>query len=157
MLVVADTSALVALASCDGLGLLDALFGDIRVPRAVWDECTVGGKPQAEGLEIYLTGRVAEIDLAEFVIATPGLGRGELQAMALYKRLHADRLLVDDARARKVARLNAIAVVGSLGVLLLAKDRELITAVAPRLAAIEAAGIYIAADLVAEALRLAGE
>lgn len=157
MLVVADSSALVALASCDGLGLLDKLFDDVRVPPAVRDECTIPGKPEAERLESYLARKVAEIDLADYVIAAPGLGRGELEAMALYKRLHADRLLVDDARARKVAKLNSIAVVGSLGVLLLAKSRRLIPAVRPHLAAIEAAGIYVAQELATETLRLAGE
>jgi hypothetical protein len=35
--------------------------------------------------------------------------------MALYKHLQADRLLLDDHRARKVARLNEIEVIGSLG------------------------------------------
>jgi hypothetical protein len=32
MLVIADTSALIALAACDALPLLDHLFQDVRVP-----------------------------------------------------------------------------------------------------------------------------
>lgn len=157
MLVVADTSALVALAACDRLTLLDQLFDKVRVPHAVWDECTVPGKPHAERLATYLAGKISEIDLADFVIAAPGLGRGELEAMALYKHLDADRLLLDDARARRVARLNAITVIGSLGVLLIAKERRLIPAVRPYLSAIQAAGIYISSELATETLRLAGE
>jgi uncharacterized protein len=35
MILVADCSALIALASCDGLHLLDALFGTVIVPEAV--------------------------------------------------------------------------------------------------------------------------
>jgi predicted nucleic acid-binding protein len=45
MLVVADTSALVALAACQQLHLLEVLFDEIRVPPAVHRECTVPGKP----------------------------------------------------------------------------------------------------------------
>lgn len=157
MLVVADTSALLALAVCEGLPLLDALFQDVRVPPAVLRECTVSGKPQSERLESYLQGKVAGIDLSEFVIAAAGLGRGELEAMALYRRLRADRLLLDDGRARRVARLNSISVVGSTGVLLLARAQGLIPDVKSRLGAIRSAGIYLAEPLVAEALRLAGE
>jgi predicted nucleic acid-binding protein len=157
MLIVADTSALLALAACEGLSLLDALFQDVRVPPAVLRECTVPGKPQAEHLEEYLQGKVAEVDLSEFVIAAAGLGRGELEAMALYRRLHADRLLLDDGRARRVARLNSIAVVGSTGVLLLAKAQDLIPDVKSRLEAIQSAGIYLAEPLVAQALKIAGE
>ena len=43
MLVVADTSALLALVACDGLTLLDELFAEVRVPMAVWRECTISG------------------------------------------------------------------------------------------------------------------
>jgi hypothetical protein len=77
--------------------------------------------------------------------------------MALYKRLGADRLLLDDARARKIARLNAIEMVGSVGVLLLAKSEGLIESVRPRLESIRAAGIYLGEGLVSAALRATGE
>lgn len=157
MLIVADTSALLALAVCDSLSLLDAIFQEIRVPPAVFRECTVSGKPEAERLQHYLHNKVAEVDLTAYVIAAAGLGCGELEAMALYKRLHADRLLLDDNRARKIARFNAIEVIGSIGVLLLAKDCGLIPAVRPRLDAVHAAGIYLSEQLAIEALRLAGE
>lgn len=157
MLVVADTSALLALASCDALPLLDALFGEVRVPPAVFRECTVPGKPQADRLRDYLRIRVMTVDLAPWVIAASGLGRGELEAMALYKQLRADRLLLDDRRARRVASFNAIEIIGSVGVLVLAKANGLIPAVRPRLDAIQAAGIFIGKALVEEALRLAEE
>lgn len=157
MLVVADTSALVALAACEGLPLLDELFEEVRVPLAVFRECTVPGKVEADALEGYLATKVVAVDLGEFVIASTGLGQGELEAMALYKRLNADRLLIDDGRARKVARLNSIEVIGSIGVLLLARARGLIPLVGPRLDAVRRSGIYLGDALVAEALRLAKE
>lgn len=157
MLVVADTSALVALAACDSLWLLDRLFQDVRIPQAVLRECTIPNKPEAERLNTYLQDKVAEVDLEDFVIAVAGLGQGELEAMALYKRLHADRLLMDDNRARKVARLNGIEVVGSLGVLLRAKRADLVPQIRSLLTVIQAAGVHYGSGLVAEALRLAGE
>jgi uncharacterized protein len=157
MLIVADTSALIALAACDSLPLLDHLFTDVRVPLAVLRECTVPGKPETGRLEAYLRERVVEVDLQEFVIAVSGLGQGELEAMALYKRLHAERLLVDDYRARKVAYLNGIEVVGSLGVLLRAKESGLITKIRPLIVEIQAAGVRYGEQLVKEVLRLAGE
>lgn len=157
MLVVADTSALVALAACDVLSILDSLFQEVRVPLAVFQECTVAGKPEAERLKAYLRGKVVEVDLKEFVIAVAGLGQGELEAMVLYKRLRADRLFLDDHRARNVARLNGIEVVGSLGVLLQAKESGLIAELRPLVDIIQTAGIHYGAQLVAEALRLASE
>jgi uncharacterized protein len=96
MLVVADASALLSLAACVGLALLDRLFEKVRVPPAVFGECTGRGKPGAEVLERYLHDKDEGVNLGEFAIAAGELGRGELEAMALYKRLGADRLLVND-------------------------------------------------------------
>lgn len=157
MLVVADTSALLALAACDGLALLESVFGDIRVPPAVLSECTIPGKAHAEDLRDFLQDRVVTVDLARFIIAAPGLGKGELEAMALYRHLNADRLLLDDGRARRIARFNGIHVVGSIGVILLAKEQGFVPHVAPLLHLVQSAGIRLSEPLVAEALRLAGE
>lgn len=157
MLVVADSSALLGLASCEGLHLLDSLFESVRVPPAVFAECTVSDRPYSQDLLKYLQDKVEPVDLNSFVIATPGLGSGELEAMALYKRLQADRLLVDDGRARRVARANHIEVIGSIGVLVLAKLESLIPAVEPRLQALKDSGIYVSDDLVRAALEIAGE
>lgn len=157
MLVVADTSSLVALAAAESLDLLDQLFDDVRIPSAVEAELLVPGKPHAVVLREFLHGKVVAVDLTRYVIAAPGLGLGELEAMALYKAISADQLLVDDERARKVARLNSIQVVGSVGVLLLSKGAGLITAIKPRLDAMHSAGIHMSASLVRDALRLAGE
>lgn len=63
MLVVADTSALLALTACDGLRLLDPLFRDIRVPRAVFRECVVPDKPAAKRLADYWVDKIADVDL----------------------------------------------------------------------------------------------
>jgi predicted nucleic acid-binding protein len=72
MLVIADTSPLVAIAACDGLSWLDTLFAEVRVPPAVFQEATVQGKPQADKLRHYLKDRVLAIDLHDFVITTEG-------------------------------------------------------------------------------------
>ena len=45
MLIIADSSALVALAICDGLRLLDQLFEEIKVPQTVFNEVVVEGEP----------------------------------------------------------------------------------------------------------------
>jgi predicted nucleic acid-binding protein len=120
-------------------------------------ECTVLGKPGADRLGEYLAGKVEEIDLAGFVITSTGLGRGELETMALYKRWQADRLLMDDQRARKLAALNGVAVMGSVGVLLFAKSKGHIHDIRSSLVAIKRAGIFIGEGLFIEALRMAGE
>lgn len=157
MQVVADTSALIALATCKALSLLHDLFDQILVPPAVYEEATVQGKFDAQALQSFLHDKIEHVDLTELVIAASGLGQGELEAMALYKKLHADRLLVDDARARRVARFNGIEVVGSLGVLLLGKRRGLLSAVRPMVDILRASEIRMSEPLLSKVLEMAGE
>lgn len=157
MLVVADSSALIALVACGALEVLGRLFAEVRVPPAVFAEVTVEGRFGAEPLRAYLAGKVTPVEPADLVIRAAGLGRGELEAMALYRRARADRLLVDDGRARRVAVANGLRVVGSAGVLVQAKQQRLVPEVRPLLDAIEAAGTHVGPRLRAEALRLAGE
>jgi predicted nucleic acid-binding protein len=157
MLIIADSSALVALAICEGLALLDQLFDEVKVPQTVFEEVIVEGKPAAETLRTYLTRKAVPVDMTPFVIASGGIGQGELEAMALYKTLHANYLLVDDKRARKVARLNHIKITGSQGILLLAKHEGLISRVQPFLDRLRHSDIRISERLIHKILQLAGE
>lgn len=157
MLIIADSSALVALAVCDGLKLLDQLFEEIKVPQTVFNEVVVEGKPEAESLRIYLANKTVAVDLTNVVVTSGGLGQGEIEAMALYKALDADYLLIDDRRARNVARLNRITITGSQGILLLAKYKGLITNVKPFLDRLSESGIRIDERLIQKTLLLANE
>jgi predicted nucleic acid-binding protein len=157
LLIVADSSALIALAICQGLKLLDQLFEEVKVPQAVFDEVIIEGKPVAEQLRQYLRGKVCTVDLTTVVINAGGLGKGELEAMALYKQLHADFLLVDDKRARKIAILNHIEITGSQGILLLAKQKGLIPEVKPFLDQLKKSDLRIDDRLITKTLQLAQE
>lgn len=157
MILVADASALIALAVCDSLELLDAIFGQVWVPEAVFTEVAMSEKPQAERLHHYLQGKVRAVDLQHFVFLDAFADAGETAAMLLYKELVADYLLIDDKRGRKVAKINQIRTIGSLGVLLQAKRMGLIPAVAPLLLQIAASPVFIAPDLLKMVRELAGE
>ena len=131
MIIVADSSALVALSTCNALELLTQLFDDVKVPQAVYNEVTVSGKLEARSLAKFLEERVVTVDFAQFISTAGGLGRGEIEAMLLYKNLAADYLLIDDRRARAIAESNEIRCVGALGILLLAKHRDLVDQITP--------------------------
>lgn len=62
MLVIADSSALIALAVCDGLDVLLRVYDDVRVPKAVYDEVARQEKLRTATLEEFLSGRVVEVD-----------------------------------------------------------------------------------------------
>lgn len=157
MILVADASALIALATCDSLPLLEALFGNVLVSEAVFYEVTAVDKPQSDCLRIYLQGKVRSVDMQRFVYLDAFADAGETQAMLLYKEVAADFLLIDDKRGRKVAKINQIKTVGSLGVLLQAKRAGLIPCVAPLLEQITTSTVFMSENLIQTVLELAGE
>ena len=157
MILVADCSALIALASCNALHLLDRLFGTVVVPEAVYREAVIGDKPQARQLKEYLQDRVRNIDPSHPILLDGVSDRGETEAMILYRQLAADWLLIDDRRGRRVARINDIEIVGSLGVLLAAKQAGFVDAVKPYVLQMTASDIYLTRDLIATVLEIAAE
>ena len=157
MILVADCSALVALSVCGSLNLLEQLFASVVVPETVYLEATQPDKKQAQALKTFLQGKVRQVNLEAYVFLDAYADAGETEAMLLYKQLAADKLLIDDKRGRKVAKINQISTIGSLGVLLVAKEKGLIVEVAPLLQQIEQSDIYLSPDLIATVLELAGE
>ncbi|MFA7243259.1 MAG: DUF3368 domain-containing protein [Sulfuricellaceae bacterium] len=126
-------------------------------PEAVFSEVTAPDKPQSACLRSYLCGKVRAVDMQHFVYLDAFADVGETQAMLLYKEVAADYLLIDDRRGRKVAKINRIRTIGSLGVLLQAKRAGLISSVAPLLERIAASSIFMSESLMRTILELAGE
>lgn len=157
MILIADSSALVALSVCDSLPLLDALFNEVLVPQAVYDECIQPGKPESDALKDYLSDKVCAVDMSYFVYLDAYADAGESEAMVLYKQKSADKLLIDDKRGRKVAKINQIDVIGSLGVLLSAKQHGLIAEVKPRIEQIVKSRVYLESSLQRLVLDIANE
>ncbi|QFY90635.1 DUF3368 domain-containing protein [Magnetovirga frankeli] len=157
MILVADSSALVALAACDSLALLDEIFGQVIVPEAVFNEVVRADKFQSNRLKDYLHNKICTVEMQRFVYLDAFADAGETEAMLLYKEVAADYLLIDDKRGRKIASINQIRTIGSLGVLLQAKRMGLVSHIAPRMRQITERPIFISEGLVATVLELAGE
>lgn len=158
MIVIADSSALVAVSTYRGLDLLEKLFGTVLVPTAVHDEVCAQGKPQADTLKSYLADKVQKVDMSQCKLQkTSGLGKGELEAIALYKVTSANLMLVDDLRAKKSAYTNGLETMGSLGLLLLAKEEGFITEITSRIRLLQNSSAYLNPLLIEQVLQRAGE
>ncbi len=158
MIVIADSSALVALSVCQVLEKIEPLFGKVYVPDSVYKEVSIKGKPESEVLKKFLETRTKSTNIDDYIIKnSKNLGSGELEAIALYIKLSAELLIIDDAKAKKVAYANGLEVMGSIGVLLLAKERGLIERIKPLLDLLDASDIYLSSKIIKKALELAGE
>ena len=157
MIVVADASPLIALTICDSLPILEGLFDEVKVSQAVYDEVSMRHKSGSEQLIDYLKNKVVQINLDDYIIDAGRLDKGELCSMALYKRIQADYLLIDEKIGRKIAKINDINVIGSLGVLVEAKKKGLILTLKPCVDTLRASKIYFSDSLLDYVLDVVGE
>lgn len=89
-----------------------------------------------------------------------GVGRceGEAEAIELAKELRADRLLIDERKGRRLAVAEGVPVIGLLGVVLLAKQTQLIPSARATLLRLEQeAGMYLSDPVREQALQAVGE
>ena len=89
--------------------------------------------------------------------AFSGIGRGEAEVLALAQETNARLAIIDDRRARRFALRLHIPLTGTLGVLLAAKQNDLVGALRPYVAMLQAAGLFFSPALVKTVLQLAGE
>ena len=122
MTVVSDSSPLIALARIHKLRLLADLYGRILIPAEVHHEVTVAGRGlpgaeevrRADWIERVKPDVETEPALEQ---ACNGLGSGERGTILLAKTLPADLALIDEWKARRVAREAGLSLLGCLGTL----------------------------------------
>ncbi|MDA0838258.1 MAG: DUF3368 domain-containing protein [Planctomycetota bacterium] len=86
------------------------------------------------------------------------LDAGEAEALALAEEIKASAVLIDEAAGRASAVQNGLPVIGTLGILLRAKERGLIDAIRPLLDSLQKdLGFFIGASLRDFILQQAGE
>ncbi len=144
---VVNSTCLISLERIGQLGLLQALFEPIVVPPKVYEE--FGGS--VEWLHVQAPQNAALVTTLSQLVDD-----GEAQALALACELSA-LLILDDRKARRWAKRLGIRVLGTIGVLLRAKNHHLIPAVRPHMEALKSAGFYLSPELEQEVLRLTNE
>lgn len=160
MSLVSNTGPLIALAKVDQLRLLESLYSQAHIPPAVHRELLAKTGVEAERLDqaIGTFIRVAELPelRPEVQAATLSLGAGEREAVALahYMRL---LLVMDDQLGRQAAHRLNLEVTGTAGVLILAKQKGLISSVRELLEQMREHGYWLSDELIETAARLAGE
>lgn len=161
MIVVADAGPLIHLAAIGQLELIHRMSPEVLVPRAVFDEVVVvgAGLPGAAEVGAAVWIQVVTPTRRDVLAALlgGGLHLGEAQAIAVAVELGADRLLIDERQGRLTAEAMGVSVVGSIGILIAAKVRGDVPAVAPHLFALRASGLWLSDSLIARVLTSVGE
>lgn len=153
MIVVSDTSPITALMTIGRIELLPKLFTEVFVPEAVHAELLRSHSTLPDWLQTRpVSSPAAVADFARTVDA------GEAEAIALAKEMHADRLLIDERKGRRLAQAEGLQVIGLLGVVLLAKRKGFISDARHLIEQlVNEAGVYLDPDLINSALQTVGE
>ena len=161
MIVVSNTSPIINLAVVGQLELLRQLYGQVIIPRAVYDEIVISGAGQPGAVEARTWDWIEVKPVADPTRVASlllELDAGESEAIALALELGADLLLLDERKGRAVAAHLGVRCLGLLGVLIEAKHNGFVPAVKPVLdRLIQGAGFWIGAALYEHVLRTAGE
>lgn len=158
-IVIADAGPLIAFARVQQLGLLAQMFERVLVTDEVIAECTV--RPDfAESQAIQAafknqllhrcTAPASQFESALHVDA------GEASAIAVAIELGCG-VLMDDKAGRRMAKNFGVSAIGTVGVLVLAKQKKLIPAVKPILEQLTLTAYFLGDDLISNALLAAGE
>ncbi len=123
MKAVVNATPLISLALLGRLSLLNEMFDEVIVPRAVYAEVVQGGagKPGADALAEadWLNVVSADVSLTIEPLLL-GLDAGELEVLLLARQIDPDWVIIDERLARRVAFAMGLPVKGTLGILLAA-------------------------------------
>lgn len=147
--VVINASPLISLFRAGLHPLLAKLFSDLWVPEAVWDEVMSGGHadPAAQGVSQWQSARRINTEVAPQVL-TWNLGAGETAVLS-HALHHPDHwVLVDDRAARRCAHVLNLRLLGTAGVVVLAKRRGLIESVETELRRLQMAGLWLSEEMI---------
>ncbi len=133
MKAVVNSSPLIFLAKINRLDLLNKLFDEVIIPKAVYEEAVLNGKrDKTEIIKNLNWIKVEEVKnrrLINFLMNFIDYGESEVIAYAVENNI--DLVVLDDKDARKIAREFDLKVIGTLGILIISKKKGYINELKP--------------------------
>ena len=156
---VVNASPLIFLSRANVLGLLRLDGGEVLVPLDVADEIERRGPTDVTARAIKDNAWLVVVEAPPIpaLIQAWDLGRGESAVLSWAYNHPGTVAIVDDLAARRCAAALGIPVRGTLGLVLAAKERGVISAARPILDQLRLSGMYLSDRVMNQALTLVGE
>ena len=131
MIVISDTTPIISLLKASHLELLQRLYGNVLIPKAVYRELTENPTYSEEAkaiktLDFLKMVPIENVKSVNVLRSVTGLDAGESEALIMYDEQNADLLLMDEHKGRRVAKQLNVRYIGTAGILMLAYDKGLI-------------------------------
>jgi len=161
MIVVSNTTPLIGLATIGRFDLLRRLFGRIYIAEAVYAEAVVAGREEGGAKREVSSAEWIEVKAAQDRLAVEvlldELDLGEAETIVLAREMGADWVLMDEKKGRRKLDQLGMAKIGTLGILLKAKQLGYIGAVAPEIERLRRVGFSVSQFVVDAVLVAAHE
>jgi len=118
-IIISDTSCLIALSNIGLLYILKDLYGEVLITTEVKDEF---GKQLPDWIIVLqVKDRIKQTEIES------KLDKGEASSIALALEIPNSILIIDEVKGRNIAKNLNIEIIGTIGILLLASNKGLIT------------------------------
>lgn len=157
--IVINTSPWIALSICGQTSLVEKLYSNVYIPQKVKEEILTGGKSGVGVKELNTSSwliieNVLDHSKVELLYE---LDQGEAEVIVLAREKKIKNVLLDEKIARQQAKILGLNVIGTLGLLLKAKNKGLLHSIKPLINKILDNGIWINDEIVHGILKEAGE
>jgi len=156
---VVDAAPIIFLAKLGHLEFLRLNAEEVLVPTEVLKEIAAKQDEATEEVSKRLDGwlkecKVVRSDLMRMLI---DMDEGERSVLAQALQEGIDSVVLDDMEARRIARRLGLKPIGTVGLLIVARQRGLIGSLKTELDRLKALGFWLSEELYREALKAVGE
>ncbi len=147
MMVISNSSPMIALSRVDRLHILKQLFGNVIIPRAVYEEVVLESTIplQKENILKAIGDFVAVLDPQPRHSFSRNLGKGERGVLNSALEMGAEALIMDDKKARNEARALGFAPFFTTDILKPAEKRGYMTSYSQVVQDLHRLGIFLPA------------
>ncbi len=161
MIVVSNTTPLIGLSSIQRFQLLQQIFGRIYIAQAVYDETYVSGQKKGRAKQkVPIPNWIETVrvkDRLAVEVLLDELDLGEAETIVLAREMNADWILMDEKKGRRKLNQLGIQKIGTIGILLKAKERGLLSMVQPDLELLRKKSFIISQNVIDAVLKQANE
>lgn len=156
--IISNTTPIITLLSVSSLDLLKDIYGEIILPKGVFEEIEEGKNKQFyEDLTKFNWIKIVDISDKEPIKYLQDLDKGKAEVIVLANEINADLVIIDENIGRNYAKYFDLKLTGTIGVLLKAVKLGLVKEIKPLLVQMQENGIWLNNKLISNILKIADE
>ncbi len=156
--VISNTTPILSLLKINKLSVLRDLYGEIYIPFAVYEEIENGkDKSYYQNLKNIDWIKIQKIKSESSRFYFMDLDKGEAEVLILANEMGADLVIIDEVLGRRYAKKMELNLTGTLGILLKAKQKGLLSQIQNLLIELQEKGSWFNPQLIEKVLQLANE